>query len=100
MNNVHNYNEKLVEIKMKEMMTSERLSSALSKDDLADIFCIALNRLPPRYIRYGIDLAFHLSDSDQVKMQTEAEEAILSAARFIHGDRRKNRPDNQTPVTE
>lgn len=48
---------------------------------LADIACVALNRLPPRYIRHEVDLAFYQTEHER----TESERSVLEAVEFAFG---------------
>ena len=50
-------------------------------DMLADIACVALNRLPPRYIRHDVDFAFFQTERER----TETERAIAEAVEFAFG---------------
>ncbi len=52
-----------------------------SADFLADVICVALNRLPPRYYRHVIDMRFYLSDQelDEMKQKVRAEVARARA---------------------
>ena len=50
-------------------------------DMMADIACVALNRLPPRYIRHDVDFAFFQTDRER----TETERAISEAVEFAFG---------------
>ena len=38
-------------------------------DLLADVACVALNRLPPRYIRHEVDFAFYLSERERTESE-------------------------------
>ena len=51
---IHNYYEHLV----LERITQLGLDQTKSTDYLADLCCLALNQVPPRYIRYEVDMAF------------------------------------------
>lgn len=48
---------------------------------LADVACVALNRLPPRYIRHQVDFVFYLSDRER----TESERALHEAVEYAFG---------------
>ena len=48
---------------------------------LADVACVALNRLPPRYIRHDVDFAFFQTDRER----TESERSIAEAVEFAFG---------------
>lgn len=50
---------------------------------LADIACVALNRLPPRYIRHGVDFAFYLSERERQETQAAVDEAVEFAVGFV-----------------
>jgi len=46
---------------------------------LSDITCLALNMLPPRYIRHEVDMSFFLCDDEREVMQAKACQAVDSA---------------------
>jgi Late competence development protein ComFB len=48
---------------------------------LADVACVALNRLQPRYIRHPVDLVFYQSERER----HEGERAVLDAVEFAFG---------------
>ncbi|MEW6705530.1 MAG: late competence development ComFB family protein [Pseudomonadota bacterium] len=50
---------------------------------LADVACVALNRLPPRYIRHPVDLAFYMSDKERVDSEQAIDEAVRHAFQFV-----------------
>ncbi len=52
---IHNYYEHLV----LQRVTELGLDSTKSPDYLADLCCLALNQVPPRYIRYEVDMALN-----------------------------------------
>ncbi len=52
-----------------------------NRELLADVACVALNRLPPRYIRHEVDLAFYQSERER----TETEQALHDAVEFAFG---------------
>lgn len=45
---------------------------------LPDVACVALNRLPPRYIRHAVDLAFYQSE----KERNDNERAVLDIVNY------------------
>jgi tryptophanase len=55
----------------------------LSGELLADVACVALNRLPPRYIRHPVDLAFYLSDREREDNARMVNEAVAHAFEFV-----------------
>jgi len=50
---------------------------------LADVACVALNRLPPRYIRHEVDFAFYLSERERAEADTLVLEAVDFAFGFV-----------------
>jgi len=50
---------------------------------LADVVCVALNRLPPRYIRHEVDFAFYLTDAERHDNQVAVEAAVNFAFEFV-----------------
>jgi transposase len=50
---------------------------------LIDVACVALNRLPPRYIRHEADFAFFLSDRERADSELAVSEAVEYAFGFI-----------------
>jgi hypothetical protein len=50
---------------------------------LADVACVALNRLPPRYIRHPVDLAFYMSDQERADTERAISDAVRRAFEFV-----------------
>jgi hypothetical protein len=50
---------------------------------LADVACVALNRLPPRYIRHSVDMIFYMTDGDRARQESALTAAVEFAFRFI-----------------
>ncbi len=50
---------------------------------LVDVACVALNRLPPRYIRHEADFAFFLSERERADMELAISEAVEFAFGFV-----------------
>ncbi|MEY4565008.1 MAG: hypothetical protein RLZZ618_4285 [Pseudomonadota bacterium] len=50
---------------------------------LADIACVALNRLPPRYIRHAVDFSFYLSEKERADMESAIAEAVRYSFEFV-----------------
>ncbi|MCH8536605.1 MAG: late competence development ComFB family protein [Alkalimonas sp.] len=76
---IHNYYEKLVI----DHISEQGLDQGKDADYLADLSCIVLNQLPPRYIRYEVDMAFYLPQSERFEMQMKVEEAVRKAVDFL-----------------
>jgi hypothetical protein len=79
---VHNFLEQEV---FREVM--ERVAAypefAGNVEVLADIACLALNRLPPRYIRNSVDMQFFMSNEARDKLNAAVFNAVQFAFRFM-----------------
>lgn len=64
-------------------------SPAPDEEYLADVACVALNHLPPRYIRHEIDMAFYISPQERGEIATKISDAVNFAVKFI-AERQKN----------
>ncbi len=82
---IHNYYEHLVLQRLSEL----ELDKTKSADYLADVCCLALNQVPPRYIRFEVDMAFYLPQSERQQMEMNVENAVDKAMRYL--DQAKNK---------
>ncbi len=57
----------------------------LAHDDglLADVACVALNRMPPHYIRHSTDLAFFTTDKERQTTQRNIDESVDFAFGYV-----------------
>ena len=90
--NIYNYYEKLIAEKLVELGLSD------SKDEnyLTDLCCLALNQLPARYIRFEVDMAFYLPQSDRLEMEMKTEEALKKAMEFLDDKQQARQRDNES----
>ncbi|WP_088282121.1 late competence development ComFB family protein [Ideonella sp. A 288] len=56
---------------------------AHNPDLLADVACVALNRVAARYIRHDVDLAFFLTEKERTENERLVAEAVDSAYGFV-----------------
>jgi hypothetical protein len=77
---VHNYFERLV---FDEIAINAARYQVSTPDILEDIACVALNRLPPRYIRHDIDLAFYLTSQERESIEASVRDAVRDAANYV-----------------
>ena len=79
---VHNYNDDAV---FRLIIDTASLYPAFSSqpDLLADVACVALNRLPPRYIRHDVDTMFYMSDDDRLRFDAAVQTAVKFAFEFV-----------------
>jgi hypothetical protein len=77
---VRNHNERAVyEEVLRHVETYPGLRE--SPELLADVACVALNRLPPRYIRHEVDYVFYLSERER----SDSERLIVEAVDYAFG---------------
>lgn len=89
---VHNYYEHLV---LDEIAAqSERAQTDM--DFLADVACVALNRLPPRYIRHNVDMTFFLSQTELDEIYSKVTNAVKDAISYVGERSRDSLNDEQT----
>lgn len=56
---------------------------SLSSDLLCDVACVALNRLPPRYIRHIVDFSFYLTEQERMQIDQAVVDAVAYAFHFV-----------------
>jgi hypothetical protein len=76
---VHNYFERLVLSEIRESYAAFKLNDEV----LGDIACMALNRLPSKYIRHDIDNSFYMSSDEYIKNQKIVKDAVFAAYQKI-----------------
>lgn len=54
-----------------------------NNDLLCDVACVALNRLPPRYIRHEVDFSFYLTEHERHEIDNAIGEAVGYAFNFV-----------------
>lgn len=76
---VHNYYEKPVYEQL--WRASDRAKS--DTNFMADVLCVALNRLPPRYVRHDVDMTFFLSPIEQDEIMEKVAHAVAEALVYV-----------------
>ncbi len=89
---IHNYYEQLVIDQL--LRSSDR--AARDPDFLADATCVALNRLPPRYIRYDVDMTFFLSPTEMDEMTDKVVRAVNDAVQYVEAREEQKRREEET----
>ncbi len=79
---VRNHNERAVYDAVARD-ASQHPGLAHNRELLADVACVALNRLPPRYIRHEVDFAFYLSERERSESDRQVQEAVDYAFGFV-----------------
>ncbi len=80
---IHNFYEPVVFEAVTNMADSY---PDFSPDMLADVACVALNRLPARYLRHDVDMMFYLTEPERRAIDDALQEALKFAFGFV-GDR-------------
>ncbi len=79
---VHNHHEQAV-FDLVEAEAARQPEFAGAPDLLADVACVALNALPPRYIRHSIDMNFYMTDQERHAIESTVSAAVYSAFAFV-----------------
>ena len=85
---IHNYYEHLVIDYLKTNVIPELENR--STDFFLDVACYALTKLPSRYMRHEIDMAFYMEENERSQMVNEVKKAVDSALEFITKNFNKN----------
>jgi len=78
---IYNHHERAVYEAVRT--AASRFQHIADAEILADIACVALNRLPPRYIRHEVDFAFYLTDRERMENERAISEAVAFAFEFV-----------------
>lgn len=84
---VKNYYETLVGLELREQLKGNE--NALDSDYTEDVACVALNKLPPRYVRHHVDLVYYLTDEEKMKMDNAVRMAVTDAIAFVNRHRER-----------
>ena len=78
----HNHHEQAV---FDAVLSGRQAYPAVAGDEelLADVACVALNRLPARYIRHRVDFTFYLTDRERADHERAVTEAVSYAFEFV-----------------
>lgn len=87
---IHNYYEHLVLERIEKL----GLNKTKNSDYIADLCCLALNQVPPRYIRYEVDMAFYLPKSERHQMEINVVNAVSKAMEYLDEHSREQGTDN------
>lgn len=85
---VHNYYERAVFDELYDASERARHESNF----MADVACVALNHLPPRYVRYDVDMTFFLSPVEIDEMSEKVRKAVKDALDYV------SKRDTEYPV--
>lgn len=91
---IHNYYENRV---LQEIFTSSPRAQQ-DREFLADVACVALNRLPPRYIRHDVDMTFFMSPQETQEIEDKVTQAVKAA--LVYVESRETESRERTEVVE
>ena len=77
---VHNYFERLV---FEDVARLAANYPDYTSDMLGDVACVALNRLPPRYVRHDVDMMFYLTEKERHGLDDAIQEALDFSFTFV-----------------
>lgn len=86
---IHNYYERLV---LEEIFEQSTRAQEGDRDFLADVACVALNRMPPRYIRHDVDMTFFMSPQDIQEIHNKVVNAVRDAINYVESRERGEDP--------
>lgn len=82
---IWNYQESLVREQILQA-ANDYPGVAASENLLADVACLALNALRPRYVRFSVDLHFFMTDADRHENSAAVSRAVDAAFRQVQGE--------------
>ncbi len=84
---ITNYYEALVRAAVERHAASHltRTDTETRDETMQDAACIALNRLPARYIRHQVDAHFYLGAEEQQAMKEAVDAAVRDAFAYLDG---------------
>lgn len=77
---VHNYFERLV---FEEVARRASEHPHFTHEMLSDVACVALNRIPARYVRHDVDLVFYLTEQERHNIETVMAQALDDAFSYV-----------------
>lgn len=77
---VHNYYERLV---LEEVARQASEHPDFTAEMLADVACVALNRLPARYVRHDVDMMFYLTEQERHAIELSLADSLQFAFGFV-----------------
>jgi len=94
---IHNHHERAV---YEEVLVQAKIRRSVEPRLLADIACVALNQLSPRYIRHDVDFNFYLTAAERQHNEQQVRDAVAYAFDFVVARTRMKLPRNgpQTAV--
>ena len=80
-NHIDNYYEQVVSEEIRQQLSNRKREPGI--DFMADVACVALNRLPPKYFRYEVDMAFYMSPNELHEVKEKVADVVKEAIAFV-----------------
>jgi hypothetical protein len=78
-------------------VAAQRRTLSDPASQLLDVACLALNRMPPRYLRHEVDFYFYLSAQERELMERVLIEAVDQAFAVVEQQQRQRLEPSQPP---
>jgi len=95
LDSIHNYYEHLV----LEQIAQSNDRARSDVDFVADVACVALNHLPPRYIRHDVDMTFFLSQVELEEIYNKVKIAVSDAINYVQRREQEQLADTNSEVS-
>lgn len=83
--------ENFMESAVDDEISQLGLRDKYDDDQLKDLYCLTLNQLPAKYVRYSLDVRMNLTSQEGKELSQQVREAIAMAEATLLHDRRKQR---------
>ncbi len=80
-NHISNYYEQVISEEIRRQLANRTNEPVM--DFMADVACVALNRLPPKYYRYEVDIAFYMSPSELFEVKERVTKVVSEAIALV-----------------
>jgi hypothetical protein len=77
---IHNHYERAV---FNAVLETRARYPQIAESLMPDVACVALNRLPSRYIRHAVDLAFYQTEKERLEADRLVNDAVGFAFEFV-----------------
>ena len=84
MDNIQNWYRSRVFDKIRELAVDLDYAGITDDPDLwPDIACLALNNLPPKYVRHEVDTTFYLTQAELFDLDQRVTTAVKNAMNYV-----------------
>lgn len=76
---IFNCNEQLV----LDELARQTKELTFTDEQLSDMACIALNKVPAKYIKHSVDRVFYMDEGEQVELDKLVKASVAEALTFV-----------------